>query len=455
MPSDDTMPDAVQSDSTPPATQTAGGGPPPDPADLVSQHTTTALGIYFIVLGSVLVYLTAVVWPPDFEVAAGKDKNAKDVASSIVFFRRSAPAGKPAALQQATLTPSANSALKQPASESTSSIGQTTPTPRTSSSTQPASTSSPSSGQTARDVIVCQLNASYDQRLLLLVMVVGALGSFIHVVSSFGDFVGNRRLKRSWIWWYLLRPYVGMPLAVLFYFVIRAGFLSSGVSAGEVNRFGIAAIAGLVGMFSVKATDKLKELFDTLFKTETQRKDALGNPVPVVQNIEPSKETSGKEFIDVIVSGSNFIPSSVVKVGKVGRDSKFRSSKELSVKLLAQDVAKAGSVSLTVTNPPPGGGVSDPIVLELENPTPVVSNVEASADGSKLKIVGSGFSPDSTVSVNGVVKSATDTTFVNSTEIAVSHPVDLATTEKVEIEVCNPKPGGGTSGKGPFPLKPK
>jgi hypothetical protein len=208
-------------------------------------------------------------------------------------------------------------------------------------------------------------------------------------------------------------------------------------------------------MFLVKATDKLKELFDTLFKTETQRKDALGNPVPLVQNIQPSKETSGKEFIDVLVSGSNFIPSSVVNVGKVGRDTKFRNSKELSVKLLAQDVARAGMVSLTVTNPPPGGGVSDPIVLELENPAPVVSHVEASVDGSKLKIVGAGFSPDSTVSVNGVAKSSAETTFVNATELSVSHPIDPITTEKVDVEVSNPKPGGGTTGKGSFPLKAK
>ena len=260
---------------------------------------------------------------------------------------------------------------------------------------------------------------------------------------------------RSWIWWYLLRPYVGVPLAVLFYFVVRAGFLSSGVSAGEVNRFGIAAIAGLVGMFSVKATDKLKELFDTLFKTESERKDALANPVPVVQSIKPSKETSGKAIIDVIVTGSNFIRTSVVKVGKVGRDTEFRNSKELSVKLLTEDVARAGSVSLTVTNPPPGGGVSDPIVLELENPAPVVSNVEASVDGLKLKIAGSGFSPDSTVSVNGAVKSPAETAFISSTELAVSHPIDAATTNQVDIEISNPKPGGGTSGKASFPLKPK
>jgi hypothetical protein len=277
--------------------------------------------------------------------------------------------------------------------------------------------------------------------------VVSALGSFIHLVSSFVDFVGNRRLTRSWMWWYVLRPYVGVPMAVLFYFVVRAGFLSSGVSAGEVNRFGIAAVAGLVGMFSVKAGDKLKELFDTLFKTETQpqRKDTLTNPVPIVQSIKPSRQVAGAQFVDVVVSGSGFVPSSVVKVGKVGRETQFRNLKELSVKLLAEDVAKAGAVSLTVTNPPPGGGVSDPMVLELENPAPVITSIEPIEGGTKLRIAGSGFMADSVVSVNGVAKSAADISFVNATEFTITHKT--ASGEKVEIEVSNPKPGGGTAKK--------
>ena len=133
---------------------------------------------------------------------------------------------------------------------------------------------------------------------------------------------------------------LGVPMAVLFYFVVRAGFLSSGVSAGEVNRFGIAAVAGLVGMFSVKAGDKLKELFDTLFKTEPQRKDTLTNPVPVVQSIKPTEQVIGAQFVDVVISGVGFVPSSVVKVGKVGRETEFRNLKELSVKLLAEDMRR-------------------------------------------------------------------------------------------------------------------
>jgi hypothetical protein len=104
-----------------------------------------------------------------------------------------------------------------------------------------------------------------DVALLLLVIVVSALGSFIHATTSFIDFVGNRRLEASWIWWYLLRVFVGIALAVLFYFAVRGGFFGADTPAADINPYGIAALAGLVGLFSKQATDKLRELFDTLF----------------------------------------------------------------------------------------------------------------------------------------------------------------------------------------------
>lgn len=394
-------------------------------ADLVGRGAATLLGFYFLALGLVLVYLTVAIWPPDFKVAAQAaklDENQKDVPSPIIFYTRTVPLDKRLTSETATL-------FSTPGS----------------SPGRPQGAAGPTSKESVAKTILYQANVSYDRRLLLLVMVVSALGSFIHLVSSFVDFVGNRRLTRSWIWWYVLRPYVGVPMAVLFYFVVRAGFLSSGVSAGEVNRFGIAAVAGLVGMFSVKAGDKLKELFDTLFKTEPQRKDTLTNPVPVVQSIKPTKQVIGAQFVDVVISGVGFVPSSVVKVGKVGRETEFRNLKELSVKLLAEDIAKAGTVSLTVTNPPPGGGVSDPVVLDLENPAPVIMSIESIEGGTKLRIVGSGFMVDSVMSVNGEAKSAADTSFVNANELTITHK--HASGDKIEIEVSNPEPGGGTAKK--------
>ncbi len=123
---------------------------------------------------------------------------------------------------------------------------------------------------------------SDDARLLLIVILAGALGSYIHTATSFADFVGNRRMVASWTWWYILRSPIGIALAVLFYFLARGGLLSTGTSAMEVNPYGIAAIAGLAGMFSKQATDKLREVFDALFKTAKgdEREDRLVTEQP-------------------------------------------------------------------------------------------------------------------------------------------------------------------------------
>ena len=127
-----------------------------------------------------------------------------------------------------------------------------------------------------------------DSRLILIVLLTGALGSYVHSTTSFVSYVGNRRLVFSWAWWYLLRPFMGMALALIFYFVLRGGLLATSAEPSKMSPFGIAAVAGLVGMFSKQATDKLRELFDNLFKTESglgddARADKLGANLPVAQ----------------------------------------------------------------------------------------------------------------------------------------------------------------------------
>jgi hypothetical protein len=116
--------------------------------------------------------------------------------------------------------------------------------------------------------------------LLVLVLLFGALGSFVHVAKSFASFAGNRALVASWLWWYLLQPVAGMALALLFYTVIRGGLFAPGSYSGAVNPFGIAGVSGLVGMFSKQATDKLGEMFGAMFRTaaDAQRNDKLSPP---------------------------------------------------------------------------------------------------------------------------------------------------------------------------------
>jgi hypothetical protein len=122
-----------------------------------------------------------------------------------------------------------------------------------------------------------QFYLSLESSLLALVVLSGALGSYIHAATSFADYIGNRQLFGSWTWWYLLRPFVGVALALIVYFAVRGGLVGASTGANALSPFGVAAITGLAGMFSKQATDKLREVFENLFKTDhpPQRTDKL------------------------------------------------------------------------------------------------------------------------------------------------------------------------------------
>lgn len=108
-----------------------------------------------------------------------------------------------------------------------------------------------------------------EVRYLALVAITGALGSYIHLATSFADYLGNRQFVSSWKWWYVLRPFIGSALAVIVYVAARGGLVSGGAGAGDLSPYGVTALAGLSGMFSKQATDKLREVFENMFKSET------------------------------------------------------------------------------------------------------------------------------------------------------------------------------------------
>ena len=206
-----------------------------------------------------------------------------------------------------------------------------------------------------------ELTFSADVQLIAIVVIAAALGSNVHAATSFVDFTGNRRLYGNWVWWYILRLFIGVSLALIFYFVIRAGLLTVGNTSDDINKFGIAAVAGLVGMFSKQATDKLSELFDNLFKTEKpdERMDKLTNPVPEIINIDPPSVPAGTTGLTLKINGKDFIKESVVRLAGVDRITSFVSSKQLTVDVPDSEVAAPVKIEVTVFNPSPGGGESN------------------------------------------------------------------------------------------------
>jgi hypothetical protein len=119
--------------------------------------------------------------------------------------------------------------------------------------------------------------ASGDLRLALVAQTAGLLGAFVHAATSFATYVGNRQLIRSWALWYVLRPFIGMTLALVVYFVLRGGFMSPQAETSSISPYGVAALAALAGMFSKQTADKLKDVFENAFpsREDARRVDKL------------------------------------------------------------------------------------------------------------------------------------------------------------------------------------
>jgi hypothetical protein len=205
--------------------------------------------------------------------------------------------------------------------------------------------------------------------LLLVVVIAGALGSVIHTATSFSDFVGNRRMFTSWVAWYVLRPLIGSSLALLTYFALRGGFLNGNGESSNVNPYGITALGGFAGLFSKQATDKLREVFETLFRVseklgDAERKDDLSNPAPVIKGLDPKSVRAGTTGLTLAISGEKFVANATVGViDKAEQETTFVSAQLIKVVVPDQMLAHHGELKVTVKTAAPGGGSSEPLGL--------------------------------------------------------------------------------------------
>jgi hypothetical protein len=118
------------------------------------------------------------------------------------------------------------------------------------------------------------ITVSEETRLLIVVILAGALGGLVHALRSFYWYVGNRMLMWSWAAQYVLLPFVASALGLVFYLVFRGGFFSTQATASEANPFAFAALSGLVGLFSHQAILKLKDVAQTLLAKPRPGADA-------------------------------------------------------------------------------------------------------------------------------------------------------------------------------------
>lgn len=88
-------------------------------------------------------------------------------------------------------------------------------------------------------------------------------------------------------------------------------------------------------------------------------------PVPVSLTLSPSSVNAGGGGFNLLVEGIDFFPTSTVFWNGIARATTYVSSTLLQTALTPADIVAAGSASVTVKNPSPGGGTSNLLTFDV------------------------------------------------------------------------------------------
>jgi hypothetical protein len=105
------------------------------------------------------------------------------------------------------------------------------------------------------------------------------------------------------------------------------------------------------------------------------------NPVPTVTSLLPANTSAGSAAFPLTVNGTGFVLTSVVQWNGSDRTTTFLSDTQLTAQITAADVGSTGTAAITVFNPPPAGGLSDPVTFTI-NPAGLEADVSPRPNGN-------------------------------------------------------------------------
>ena len=174
----------------------------------------------------------------------------------------------------------------------------------------------------------------------------------------------------------------------------------------------------------------------------------VGNPVPALTSLNPATVIAGGPTFTLTINGSGFVSNSIVRLNGGDRQYTLVNSTQVTISVLAAEIASAGTAKILVSNPAPAGGTSGELTLAINNPAPTTTTLSQAAltagtGAANLTINGTGFQPNSIVRVNGQDRV---TTFVSAMQLSFALlAADSANARTLKIAVFTPTPGGGIS----------
>ena len=177
----------------------------------------------------------------------------------------------------------------------------------------------------------------------------------------------------------------------------------------------------------------------------------INNPAPILTSLNPNSATAGDPGGTVTVMGGGFVNGSTVLFDGVAQPTTFVSDTTLEVMVTAAQLAVAGTISVTVFTPGPGGGTSTALPFTVNNPS--LAGVAISLNPNTATAGQTGFalnlSSISPVFVNGSIVRLDGvdqaTTFVNSMILQAMLSAEQLVAGNYLVTVFNPPPGGGMS----------
>jgi len=182
---------------------------------------------------------------------------------------------------------------------------------------------------------------------------------------------------------------------------------------------------------------------------------------PIITGLSPASAEAGSGAFTLDVFGTGFTSGSIVRWNGMDRFTVFMPYDSgqfrpfLRASILASDIAVAGTTSVTVFNPGPGGSSSASRPFTITNPVPsttgvIPGSVQAGGPAFSLAVNGVGFVSSSMVQWNG---SDRPTTFVTNTQLRAEIPAgDIAMAGTANVTVFNREPGGGISNPQTFTI---
>jgi hypothetical protein len=183
------------------------------------------------------------------------------------------------------------------------------------------------------------------------------------------------------------------------------------------------------------------------------------NPVPAISSLNPNEVAAGEVGLNgftLTVTGSNFVSLSTVEWNGSPRQTELVSSTELQAQINFADAMNAGSATVSVVTPGPGGGASNALTLSITpqaSPSPIPSIIalnpnSAMAGSGSLLVDLSGYwlLNSDTVDWNGSPRTNTSQGFL----AAQVNASDLVTPGYAEVTVVTP--GGIVSNAAEFQI---